>query len=107
MKFSVVALLFAAAVQADEWANTYTSTYADNAAVTYTTTDLSSTLVTVTSCGPEVTNCPYEVKPNTEAPVYSSSSYVNYTNVSTYEAAGNKQFAFGAAALAAGALLAL
>ncbi|CAH6722494.1 protein Tos6p [[Candida] jaroonii] len=83
MQFSTVALLFAAAVNA----------------ATVTETDLSSTLVTITSCGPEVTDCP--AKPEVEV----SNSTV--ANVSTWEGAANKQFAVGAAALAAGALLAL
>lgn len=76
MKFTTVALLFAAVA---------------NAGNITTVTDGSSTLLTITSCGPDVTACPY----------------ANHTNVSTWEASANRQFAVGAAALAAGALLAL
>ncbi|EEQ41208.1 predicted protein [Clavispora lusitaniae ATCC 42720] len=63
-------------------------------AANVTETDVSSTLVTITSCGPEVTDCP-AASPSASA------------NVSTYAGAANKQFAAGAVALAAGALLAL
>ncbi|CAH6718434.1 protein Tos6p [[Candida] jaroonii] len=77
MQFAVVALLFAAVTKA---------------ANETTVTDLSSTLVTITSCGPEVTDCPAKNETS---------------NVSTWEGAANKQYAVGAAALAAGALLAL
>lgn len=81
MQFSTVALFAAAAV-----------------ASVVTETDLSSTLVTITSCGPEVTSCPAHV---------SSSAASNATNITTWEGAANKQYAAGAVALAAGALLAL
>ncbi|KAF3986714.1 hypothetical protein FT663_02574 [Candidozyma haemuli var. vulneris] len=83
MQFSTVATFAAAAAAVSAHAN-----------VTYVT-DLSSTLVTITDCGPEVTDCPAKHHPSTVA------------NVSTYEGAANKQFAAGAVALAAGALLAL
>lgn len=71
------------------------SVAAVSAASVVTETDLQSTLVTITDCGPEVTDCPAKHHPSTVA------------NVSTYEGAANKQFAAGAVALAAGALLAL
>ncbi|SGZ56091.1 CIC11C00000005318 [Sungouiella intermedia] len=77
MQFSTVAIV-AAAVASVSALNVTTET------------DVSSTLVTITSCGPEVTNCP-----------------LTKANVSTWEGAANKQFAAGAVALAAGALLAL
>lgn len=78
MQFSTVAIFAAAAA-------------AVSAANATTVTDVSSTLVTITSCGPEVTNCPASTA----------------ANVSTYVAGANKQYAAGAVALAAGALLAL
>ncbi|QEO24125.1 hypothetical_protein [Candidozyma auris] len=81
MQFSTVAI-FAAAAAVSAHKNVTT------------VTDLHSSLVTITSCGPEVTDCPAH-HPSTVA------------NVSTYEGAANKQFAAGAVALAAGALLAL
>ncbi|EGV66265.1 hypothetical protein PSN45_003214 [Yamadazyma tenuis] len=82
MQFSTVALLFSAVVSA----------------ATVTETDLESTLVTITSCGTEVTDCPAAT---------SSAANTTVANVSTWEGAANKQYAVGAAALAAGALLAL
>lgn len=82
MQFSTVAI-FAAAASAVSASANVTSV-----------TDFSSTLVTITDCGSEVTDCPAH-QPSTVA------------NVSTYEGAANKQFAAGAVALAAGALLAL
>ncbi|CAI5759830.1 unnamed protein product [Candida verbasci] len=90
MQFSIIAL-FATAVFVD-------------AAIT---TVKSEVVATITSCGPEVTNCPAA----SSAPVIVESSSIapNATapiaNVSTYEGAANKQFAAGAFALAAGALL--
>lgn len=78
MQFTTVALLFAAAVSAGN--------------VT-TVTNSESTLVTITSCGPEVTDCP--------------AANTTVANISSYEGAANRQYAVGAAALAAGALLAL
>lgn len=77
MQFSTVAIIAA-------------SVAAVSASNATTVTDVSSTLVTITSCGPEVTDCP-----------------ATHANVSTYSAGANKQFAAGAVALAAGALLAL
>lgn len=59
-----------------------------------TETNYSTQEVTISSCGPEVTDCPYTNK-----------TVHNVT--STFEGAAAKPFAFGAAALAAGALLAL
>lgn len=79
MQFSTVAIFAASAVAAS--------------AATLTETDSSSTLVTITSCGPTVTNCP--AKHNSTAAV------------STYAGAGAKNAAYGVAALAAGAVLAL
>ncbi|KAF3990704.1 hypothetical protein FT663_01549 [Candidozyma haemuli var. vulneris] len=76
------------------------SVAAVSAASVVTETDLQSTLVTITDCGPEVTDCPAK----------SSLAPHNHTataNVSSYEGAANKQYAAGAVALAAGALLAL
>lgn len=78
MQFSTVAFFAAAAASVSAAAN----------ATVYST---ESTLVTITSCESYVTDCPA----NTAA------------NVTSYEGAANKQFAAGAVALAAGALLAL
>lgn len=80
MQFSTVALFAAAA----------------SAASVVTETDVASTLVTITSCGSEVTDCPNKHHNNDTAPT-----------VSSYEAGAAKQYAAGAVALAAGALLAL
>lgn len=77
MQFSTVAIIAAASAVVSASANA-------------TVTDVASTLVTITSCGPEVTDCP-----------------ATAANISTYEGAANKQYAAGAAALVAGALLAL
>ena len=82
MQFSTVALLFAAVANA----------------ATITETDLESTLVTITDCDTTVTDCPAS---SSVVPTNSTS------NVSTWEGAANRQYAAGAAALAAGALLAL
>ncbi|KAK6201311.1 uncharacterized protein RJT21DRAFT_120360 [Scheffersomyces amazonensis] len=89
MQFSTVALFAAAAALV---------------AADVTETDLSTTLVTLTECPETVTNCPARVSTSVVAAQNISSA----ANVSTYEGAGAKvQFAAGAAALAAGALLAL
>ncbi|KAJ9108373.1 hypothetical protein QFC19_002357 [Naganishia cerealis] len=71
-------------------------------AATVTEVDTQSTLVTVTDCASTVTDCPAHstsAAPNTTAPA----------NVTSFEAgaARNQYAAAGAAALAAGALLAL
>jgi hypothetical protein len=50
---------------------------------------------TITSCGPEVTNCPLTAKNNTISSTYSDAAVNAYGNY----------YAAGAAALAAGALL--
>lgn len=73
-----------------------------------TETDYSSTLVTITSCASDVTNCPareHSTSAAAESSVVSSSN--STANITTYEGAAHKQFAAGAVALAAGALLAL
>ncbi|CUM63390.1 uncharacterized protein PRCAT00000964001 [Priceomyces carsonii] len=85
MQFLNIALLAAAAVVVK--------------AETTTETDFSTEVATITSCGPEVTNCPAE-----------SSVSSAPANVSSWEGAavGKAQYGVaGAAALAAGALLAL
>ncbi|GEQ72743.1 hypothetical protein JCM33374_g6431 [Metschnikowia sp. JCM 33374] len=73
-----------------------------SAASTITETDLHSTMVTITDCGPSVTDCPAH-----SSSLVSSSNWTASANVSTYHDAANKQYAIGAVALAAGALLAL
>ncbi|QBM89594.1 hypothetical protein METSCH_D06720 [Metschnikowia aff. pulcherrima] len=83
MQFSAVAILAAVA----------------SAASTITETDSFSTLVTITSCESTVTDCP--------ARHSTSSNWTTTASVSSYEGAANKQYAAGAVALAAGALLAL
>lgn len=80
MQFTIVALFASSAL----------------AAVSGTTVIATSTdLETITSCGPEVTNCPARNATSSE--------------ISTYSGAGNgahgSYYAAGAAALAAGALL--
>lgn len=89
MQFSTVAILAASVASASA------------AVANVTVTNEHSTLVTITSCGPEVTECP--LHSSSVAPVNGSTAH----NVSTFEAGANKQFAAGAVALAAGALLAL
>ncbi|GEQ70501.1 hypothetical protein JCM33374_g4179 [Metschnikowia sp. JCM 33374] len=86
MQFSTVAILAAVA----------------SAASTVTQTDKHSTLVTITSCGSTVTNCPA----HSSSLAAASSNWTASANVSTYHGAANKQYAAGAVALAAGALLA-
>lgn len=86
MQFSVVALFAAAAV-----------------ASVVTETEDSTTTATITSCGPEVTSCPAKsVAPSSSAPSNGTAPVVT-----SYEASGNRAQIAGAAALAAGALLAL
>lgn len=87
MQFSTVTIIAAAVASVN--------------AATSTVVESSEVLVTITSCGPEVTDCP--------AKVYTSVVVGNYStpaNVTTWENGANK-LAVGAAALAAGALLAL
>lgn len=87
MQFTTVAI-FAAAV-------------ASVNAATTTATDVSSTLVTITSCGPEVTECPAKHSS-------SASNYTTPANVTSYEGAAAPRYGGAAiAAVAAGALLAL
>lgn len=73
------------------------------AASVVTETDVTSTLVTITSCGPEVTSCPAKIASSSSVAAHNST----VANVTTFEGSANKQFAAGAVALAAGALLAL
>jgi len=81
MQFATLALFAAAAIAAN-----------------VTETDTLTTVATITSCGPEVTNCPAHssASKNGTAPV-----------VTSFEASGNRVQVAGVAALAAGALLAL
>ena len=86
MQFSTVAIIAAAVASVN--------------AATSTVVESSEVLVTITSCGPEVTDCPVTHS--------SSSNYTAPVNVTTWEnGVGSNKFAAGAAVLAAGALLAL
>ncbi|GEQ72588.1 hypothetical protein JCM33374_g6275 [Metschnikowia sp. JCM 33374] len=94
-----------------------------SAATTITETNMHSTLMTITSCDPEVPDCPAHSTVMTvtscdpavpDCPAHStsaasivSSNWTASTNVSTYCDGANKQYAAGAVALVAGALLAL
>jgi hypothetical protein len=79
MQFSVV--LFAASALA--------------ASLTVTDVAYSTDVQTITSCGPEVTNCPLTQQNQTAIPTYSAAANLAQGNF----------YAAGAAALAAGALL--
>lgn len=91
MQFSTVTLFAAAAALV---------------AADVTVTEESSTLVTITSCAPDVTNCPAR-ETTAAVSVSSASNYTIPANVTSYEGAAAKPFVAGAAAIAAGALLAL
>ncbi|KAI3404161.1 hypothetical protein KGF56_003061 [Candida oxycetoniae] len=72
-----------------------------------TTTTKVETLVTITDCGPTVSDCPASHVEEEHSTSIIESPVEAPANVSTFEGAASKQFAVGAVALAAGALLAL
>ncbi|GEQ67286.1 hypothetical protein JCM33374_g950 [Metschnikowia sp. JCM 33374] len=90
MQFSTVAILASVASVA-------------SAVSTITETNSHSTMVTITDCDTSVTDCPA----HSTSLVSTSSNWTASANVSTYHDAANKQYAVGAVAFAAGALLAL